>query len=146
MYKDLILQKQRRQELINIYREVAPGCWSQTQACEKVVNHEASCFFLTPHAAYNALRKVFYGTEDDINVVKPNDKRKYTEILKRVVALSKTPEHSHLNLRQLCEIVVSQKAPEFYLEPRTFSRILVRERKEQLSRLRNESRRKSQNC
>lgn len=127
--------------MLRIYRELAGDCWTQKQAYEKVVRHRASSFYILPHTAYNALRKVFKGMQSDVRCHTENDRRKYRDIYARIVERSAEPEYAGMSLRELCEVVVREPAPEFYLNPSTFSRILADARKEKRRRLRHENRR-----
>lgn len=137
MYKDEELYRRKVEEMLRVYREVAPLCWLQKEAEKKVVTHKASSFFIQGHSAYNVLRKVFYGVTDVIPVGATNAHRMYEEIYRRVLSKSLSPEYADKSLRELCDIVVEEEAPEFYISPMTFRSILSRER----SRLRKEGRR-----
>jgi len=136
MYKDEELYRRKVAEMIKVYREVANDCWYQKEAEKKVVKHKASCFFIQPHSAYNVLRKVFYGKTDKIPIKIDNVRRMYEEIYRRVLAMSRRPEYAGMKLFQLCEIVVNEEAPEFYISPSTFRYILGVER----AKLRKEGR------
>lgn len=136
MYKDEELYRRKVEEMLRVYREVAHECWYQKDAERKVVMHKASCFFIQPHSAYNVLRQVFYGKSDVIPIRMSNVRRMYEEIYRRVLAMSRKPEYSGMKLIELCEIVVNEEAPEFYISPMSFRTILSRER----ARMRKEGR------
>ena len=118
MKKDEHLQEQKINEMMEIYKKVALECFTQKQAMKRVVEHQASRFFILPHTAYCKLRKVFSGETDRIYAVKEFDREMYEEILRRVMELS-----------QRCEIVVRQPAPKFYMKPITFRIILAKQKK-----------------
>lgn len=129
MKKDEHLQEQKINEMMEIYKKVALECFTQKQAMKRVVEHQASRFFILPHTAYCKLRKVFSGETDRIYAVKEFDREMYEEILKRVMELSQRPEYYGKSLMQLCEIVVRQPAPKFYMKPITFRIILAKQKK-----------------
>lgn len=138
MRKDEQLYRDRAEELMRIYREVAPTCITERQAIERVINHRSSRFWITPHAVYCKLLGVFSGRLDSLPVTKDNELRMYTELMGRVMRLSQKPEHLGKSLRVLCEIAVMEEAPEFYMSPNTFRHLLASERR----RLRAERRRR----
>ena len=136
MKKDAQLYEQKVSELLSVYRKVAPDCFTQKQALKRVVEHPASRFYIQGHTAYNKLRSYFNGLTDKIPIEKECDKRMYEEIYRRVVEMSKQPEYYGKSLGQLCEIIVEQPAPEFYMKPEAFRQILYRERPKIRERLR----------
>lgn len=136
MKRDTYLYDMKIKELLKVYREVAPNCITQKQALERVVRHQASRFFIQPHAAYCKLNGIFRKGEERINVTKAAEVRMYDEIYKRVLELSESPEHFGKSLYELCEIVVNQPAPEFYIEPSSLRGILHVQRKLIRERLR----------
>lgn len=129
MYKDDDLYRRKIDEMVEVYKKVAPLCWRQGEALRRVVGHKASSFFITPHAAYCAIRDVYLGRTDKITHRIPSMKRMYEEIYRRVLDMSRSPKYSGWSLTKLCEEVVEQEAPEFYLSPETFRGILCRERR-----------------
>lgn len=136
MYRDEDLYARKVADMMRVYRKVAPLCWLQKEAERKVVAHRAECFYIQGHAAYSVLRKVFYGETDEIPVCNANSRRMYEEIYRRVLAKSLSPEYEGLGLRELCDIVVEEEAPEFYMSPASFRHILSMER----AKLRKEGR------
>jgi hypothetical protein len=136
MKKDTQLYEQKVSEMLAVYRKVAPDCFSQKQALERVVRHPASRFYIQAHTAYNKLRHVFNGYSTELMADKECDKRMYEEIYKRVLELANNPENYGMSLNKLCEIVVEQPAPEFYMSPSTFRLLLSRERPKIRERLR----------
>ena len=85
MKKDQQLYEQKVSEMLAVYRKVAPDCFSQKQALQRVVEHPASRFFIQGHTAYNKLRHLFNGYSEELPVEKECDKRMYEEIYRRVV-------------------------------------------------------------
>ena len=136
MKKDAQLYEQKVNEMLSVYRKVAPDCFSQKQALRRVVEHPASRFFIQGHTAYNKLRHLFNGYSSELPVEKECDKRMYEEIYRRVIEMAQQPEHYGKSLSQLCEMVVEQPAPEFYMQPEAFRHILYRERPKIRERLR----------
>ncbi len=138
MYKDVHLYRERSAELLRVYREVAPLCITERQAAERVVKHKSPRFWVTPHAVYDKLWNTFTGRSQELPLVKANEIRMYTELLSRLRRLSCQPENMGMSFTQLCEKVVREEAPEFYMSPSTFRQLLASERK----RLREERRRR----
>ena len=136
MKKDKQLYEEKVAEMLRVYREVAPLCLTQKQALQRVCDHESSRFWIQPHTAYNKLRKVFNGYASELPVEKECDKEMYEEIYRRVLSLSAQPEHFGKSLRELCEIVVRQRAPKFYMKPSGLTTILIEQRKLIRERLR----------
>lgn len=138
MWRDEQLYQMKTDEMMAVYREVAPECFTQKQAFNKVVKHKASRFYVLPHAVYCALKGAFYGT-GEIKTKAPSAKRMYLELYKRLLDMSRDPFHEGESLRELCSKVVLQPAPEFYISPVTFANIFAREKVK--LRKRHESRR-----
>lgn len=126
MKKDKYLYDLKVAELVKVYREVAPLCITQKQALERVVSHKASRFFILPHTAYCRLYGRFVRGED-FKLTKELEMRMYGELYRRVVELSESPEHYGKSLYDLCEIVVNQPAPEFYIQPESLRTILSKQ-------------------
>lgn len=133
MYKDSQLQDMRVHDMVKIYREIAPDCWSQKQALDLVVMHEAPRFYILPHAAYNKLRLMFRG--EQVHALTPRLGKMYKDLYQIVVALSERPENQGKSLRQLCAIAVNMRAPEFYVSSETFRKMLTKHRKKVIQTL-----------
>ena len=136
MYKDKHLYQQKIEEMMKVYQEVAPDCWTQKQAYKAVVEHKASRFFILPHTLYCALQQVLNGHKPSLKFVKPSELRMYTELLGRVTRKSESPDYHGWKLYDICEETVREPAPEFYCEPDTFRHILYSWRRKKRERQR----------
>lgn len=129
MFKDPSLYQQKLDEMLRIYQLVAPECWNQRQAYERVVKHAAPRFYILPHTLYVALYEVLNGKRKCFKYTKPAQLRMYEELLARVVEKSQDPYYDGWSLHRLCEVTVEEPAPEFYTEPNTFRQMLYYWRK-----------------
>jgi hypothetical protein len=140
MRRDEDLYERKIEEMISVYRKVAPECWTQKQAFERVVNHPASGFFILPQTACNVVRNMYWGRSDHIRRRSGNQARMYEEIYRRIMEKSQKPEYSGMSLVGLCTIVVDEPAPEFYMSVDSFRNVFSREKAK--LRMRYENRRK----
>ena len=129
MRKDEQLYRQKVNDLMAVYRKVAPDCWRQNQALCEVVKHPAPRFYVLPHTAYCAIAKVLKGQQPGIKHKRKNDQRMFNEILRRVSVKSSMPEYQGWPLINICEETVMEPAPEFYTEPCSLRTIIAMERK-----------------
>ena len=140
MRRDEDLYERKIEEMISVYRKVAPECWTQKQAFERVVNHPASGFFILPQTACNVVRNMYWGRSDHIRRRSGNQARMYEEIYRRIMEKSQKPEYSGMSLMGLCTIVVDEPAPEFYMSVDSFRNVFSREKAK--LRMKYENRRK----
>ena len=124
MFKDPSLYQQKLEEMLRIYQLVAPDCWNQRQAYERVVKHAAPRFYILPHTLYVALYQVLNGKTKGFKFSKPVQLRMYEELLNRVIRKSQDPAYEGWSLYKLCEETILEPAPEFYCEPNTFRQML----------------------
>lgn len=133
MYKDQDIYEMKVHDMVKVYREIAPDCWTQKQALQEVVSHAAPRFYILPHAAYTNLRLLFAGQPLKSKI--PTIVRMYGDLYKIVVGLSQHPEHEGKSLRQLCKIAVTMPAPEFYCSTETFRAMLYAHKKKIIASL-----------
>ena len=109
----------QRDDLMAAYKEVYRKCWSQQEAWEKTARHPAPRYYVTPKEAYEKLRKMVRGDMSVVERLGNSKRRMYLSLYDTLLRLTEKREYNTHSLWFLCPIVVSQPAPEFFMEPNT---------------------------
>lgn len=112
-----------REDLMSVYREVYTSCHSQEEAYRKVVHHPAKRFYVTPKHAWERLRLMAKGDFSVLDRCTDVTRRMYLELFRQLQQLSQRKEFIGKSLWFICPFLVSQPAPEFYMDERTFKLI-----------------------
>mgnify|MGYP000007197357 CR=1 FL=1 len=116
----------QREALAAVYKEVYPKCWNQGEIWEKVARHPAPRYYITAKEAYEKLRRMAVGDNSIVDKLGSSKRRLYYSLFERMQELTQRREYINKSLWFLSPIIVSQPAPEFFLEPRTVKDILVK--------------------
>lgn len=133
--------EERVRDLKRVYDEyVASREYSchMDEVYEAIVNMPAKRFWVNTRRAAEVISSMMKGDKQRFNRMRKNKKEMYREIYGRVLKVKK--ENPCLSLYEICDIVVSQSAPKFYLAPDSVKLMLCKAkkkwRKEMLKRLR----------
>ena len=128
MRNDTILYREKVDEMMRVYREVAPDCWTQKQAVERVIKHKASRYFVSGRTAYLVLRLMFRNGGRSM-IRNKCQAAMYLELYRLVVQLSQDPDNRGMTLYELCEKAVHKEASSFFITEDTFRKIRRSEQK-----------------
>lgn len=113
-YKDT---DRMRSDMMKVYNEVYPSCWTQREAWEKTIRHPAPRFYVSPKSAYLVLSPMFfYGDFSAVNAMKPSRRRMYTALYDLVKSLTQKREFLNKSLWYIVKHAVTMEAPEFFVE------------------------------
>lgn len=108
---------------------------TQSEAIDYVRTHEAPKFYISPEFCAIVLGRMMKGNPPGVSGFRRVSK--FHELLKRYAEMSSRPENALMSMREICTIIVEQKAPEFYLSYRSTSEILNRQRIKCLHEMKN---------
>lgn len=108
-----------RQALWEAYRDVYRHCWTQNEAWKRTVRHPAPRFYVSPKQARLVVAPLLRGDFSQLEKMSPEKKKMYREIYERVLQAAQRPEFVGKSLNYIIPHIVSQPAPEFYLEVET---------------------------
>lgn len=111
------LTAKQREDLMTVYRSVAPHCHSQQEAYEKVVNSPAPRFYVSPKQAWSMLCKMVVGDYSDVDRMKPIRQELYHTLYDRMEKLSQRKEFIGKSLWFICQFLVNEPAPKFFMQP-----------------------------
>ncbi len=109
----------QREDLMASYRDVAPHCRTQQEAYEKVVASPAPRYYVSPREAWNKLRLMAVGDFSKVNRMKPLKRKLYYSLFERMMEMSQRTEFVGKSLWFICQFLVGEPAPEFFLKPDT---------------------------
>lgn len=120
--------KERDNEIMKRYAQVvgSTDCKTQTEALSLVVNSPSKRFWVAPERA----AKVIYHLQKGGNThgMAPCKQRMYAELYRRFLEKIQLEEYRDMSVSRLCEILVEEEAPEFYLQTETAMNIFIAER------------------
>lgn len=116
----------QRDDLMAAYRAVYRNCWTQKEAWKKTAEHPAPRYYVTAKEAYEKLRRMVRGDMSVVDRMGKSKRRMYYSLYKTLIRLTEKREYSTQSLWFLCPILVSQPAPEFFMEPRTVKDIYIK--------------------
>ena len=111
------LHIQRMYDLLDVYREVAPDCWSQGEAWMRTVKHKAPRYYITPERARNIISLMINGDMSVLDRMRPNKKRMYLSLYETMERLLQKRAYSNKPLIFVLSFAVIQPAPEFFITP-----------------------------
>ena len=119
------LTKQQHIDVLTAYREVAPRCHTQKEAWEKTARHPAPRYYITPRQAWCRLRLMVRGDFSEVDNMKPIRKRMYYSLFEKLKEMSQKREFLGCSLYFICQFLVSEPAPEFFIGGDAVKRIFV---------------------
>ena len=111
------LTVKQREDLMKAYREVAPRCRRQQEAYEKTVSSPAPRYYVSPRQAWEKLRLMAAGDFSVVDKMKPIKRRMYYSLFKKMEEMSQRKEFLGKSLWFICQFLVGEPAPEFFIKP-----------------------------
>lgn len=112
------LVKRQREDLFAVYREVCASCRSQREAWQKMINHPAPRYYITPKQAHEMLSPMLRGDTSEIDKLKPHVRQMYIDLFDELNRMSQKTEFIGKSLWFICQFLVTRPAPRFYLTER----------------------------
>ena len=123
MKNDYDISKQFQDDLIKAYNEVAPKCWSQSEAYEKAVKQPAPRYYITPRQATQVISPMVRGDFQKVNMMLPNKRRMYYSLFQKVIELSEKRGFIGKSLTYIMQYAVASPAPEFFVTGYTVEQV-----------------------
>jgi len=114
---DYSIRHQLHVDLIDAYKKVAPFCWSQKEAHERMVKEPAPRYYVTARQACQVISPMVKGNFETVNLMLPTRRRMYYSLFDEVVKLMDKPAFYNKSLYQIVQAAVLRPAPEFFLSP-----------------------------
>lgn len=129
--KDTELRQRRDKALYEVYKQgLENGCFlTLEEALDYLLRQPAPCFFLD-----STRLSVYFGQiEANISLIKmhSSSRRRVWCLYDRYVAFRKENPHNDIARAQLCEILVAEPAPEFFLSRRAIRQVIQQQVKEE---------------
>lgn len=123
------LTKQQHIDLMKAYREVAPTCMKQEEAWRKTNAHPAPRYYITPRQAWDRMRRMAVGDFEKVDKMKPARKRMFYSLFGRLNEMSQRTEFIGCSLWFICQFLVLEPAPEFFLSNDAVKKIFLNTKK-----------------
>lgn len=123
--KNYDIIQQYREDLMQAYREVSGKCWSQGEAWRKTAAHPAPRYYVSPREVYCILLRCVKGDFSEVDAMTDTKKRMYYSLFDKLQELSQRRDMIGKSLRAMCNELVLQPAPEFFVAPRTVRYIYI---------------------
>lgn len=121
--KNFDITRQYRDDLMQAYREVSAECWSQEEAWRKTAKHPAPRYYVTPGEAYDRMRRMVVGDTSQVDALSDCRRRMYYSMFEKLEEMTQRKETVGKSLWAICQTLVLQPAPEFFVTPRTVRHI-----------------------
>lgn len=110
---------QRDAEIMRRYSQIVRerNCRSQRDVMLHVVKSSASRFYVSSESLERVIRHLRQG--GNLDNMSESKRAMYEELYNRYKEHRKMPEYSKMRIRHLCEILVDEPAPEFYIQAET---------------------------
>ena len=102
-------------DLIEAYKAVAPHCWTQSEAYERMVKQPAPRYYVTPKQAYQVIAKMVKGDFEMVNMMLPLRRKMYYALYDEFVSLCEKPMFYGKSVWFIMQHAVSRPAAEFYI-------------------------------
>lgn len=107
MYKDLM----------DAYKKVAPLCWTQQEAYNRMVKQPAPRYYVTAKQAYQVIARMAKGDFERVNMMLPLRRRMYYTLFDEFVRLCEKPTFYGTSVWFIVQHAVERPAPEFFISP-----------------------------
>ena len=126
--KNTWLKKQRDIALFEVYQRVLKSrrFSNQRDAINFVRKSAAPRFYISAHAAVVYVNSMSAGRK--LPKLNLSSRRRIEEIYRRYMNLRMQEPYAHMSTYRICQIVVEQTAPEFYIGYDLASKVICRER------------------
>ena len=115
--EDYSLRKRMYCDLMEAYKEVAPKCWSQHEAYERMVKQPAPRYYVTAKQAYQVIARMVKGDFETVNKMNPLRQKMYYALYDEFVALCEKPMFYNKSVWFIIQHAVVRPAAEFYIAP-----------------------------
>ena len=113
--EDYSLRKQFYHDLIEAYKRVAPNCWTQYEAYERMVKEPAPRYYVSAKQAYQVMSHMVKGDFERVNMMLPLRRRMYYSLYDEFVSLCEKPMYYNKSLWFIVQHAVARPAPEFFI-------------------------------
>lgn len=114
---DFSLTARQREDIMKAYCDVANTCHSQKEAYMKVAAHPAPRYYVSPKQAFERLRRMVVGDFTVVDAMTEPRRRMYYSLFDRLKKVSQRKEFIGESLHSICQFLVGEPAPEFFLSP-----------------------------
>jgi hypothetical protein len=115
--EDYSLRKQLYHDLMDAYKRVAPTCWTQGEAYERMVKEPAPRYYVTAKQAYQVIAKMVKGDFEMVNMMLPLRRRMYYSLYDEFVSLCEKPIFFNKSVWFIIQHAVARPAPQFFISP-----------------------------
>lgn len=115
--EDYSIRRQLYHDLIESYKKVAPFCWSQQQAYERMVMQPAPRYYVTAKQAYQVIARMARGDFERVNMMLPLRRKMYYTLYDEFVSLCEKPMYYNKSVWYIVQQAVARPAPQFYISP-----------------------------
>lgn len=112
---DYSMRQQMHRDIIEAYKAVAPFCWTQHEAYERLVKQPAPRYYVTPKQAYQVLLPMMKGDFEMVNMMLPLRRKMYYTLFDEVTKMVEKPSFRNKSLRYIMQFAVLRPAPEFFI-------------------------------
>lgn len=109
------LTAQLREDLMDAYRDVYSRCLSQQEAWRKTATHSAPRYYVTPKCAWEKLRFMVRGDTSAVDKMERLRKQMYYDLFNKLQEMSQQKAFLGKSLWFICQFLVTQPAPQFYI-------------------------------
>jgi hypothetical protein len=113
--EDFSVRRQLYSDLIQAYKAVAPLCWTQREAYERMVKQPAPRYYVTAKQAYQVIARMVKGDFELVNMMLPSRRRMYYSLFDEFVSLCEKPMFYNKSVWFVVQHAVARPAPEFFL-------------------------------
>lgn len=113
--EDYSLRRQLYRDLIEAYKAVAPTCWTQSEAYERMVKQPAPRYYVTAKQAYQVIAKMVKGDFEMVNMMLPLRRKMYYALYDEFVSLCEKPMFYNKSVWFIMQHAVARPAAEFYI-------------------------------
>lgn len=104
-------------DLMEAYKQVAPHCWTQHEAYERMVKQPAPRYYITPKQAFLVIARMVKGDFERVNMMLPLRRKMYYSLFDEFVKLCEKPSFYGKSVSYICQFLVERPAPEFFIAP-----------------------------
>lgn len=117
VYRDYSIRRQMHRDLIEAYKRVAPTCWSQGEAYQRMVKEPAPRYYVTAKQAYQVISQMVKGDFERVNMMLPLRRKMYFSLYDEFVSLCEKPMYYNKSVWFIMQHAVARPAPEFFISP-----------------------------
>ena len=104
-------------DLIQAYKNVAPHCWTQLEAYQRMVKEPAPRYYVTAKQACQVIARMLKGDFEQVNKMLPLRRKMYYCLFDEFVSLCEKPMFYNKSACFIVQHAVTRPAPEFFISP-----------------------------